>query len=237
MIDDRHPRAQLFDVGHVVGGEQHRGPAFAVEFGEESLDRGLGHHVQTDSRFVQVDDFRIVQQRGGEIAAHALAERKLPDGCVEERCQVQQVHETVQVLAEPVRRDAVDVAEQVEAVPQGQVPPQGCPLPEHDSDTAGEFHPLAGRVEPGDAQVTATGYEDPDQHLDGRGLACAVRPQIADHLAGRDPKREITNGLHVDTLTPEPARPLAEDEGLCNPLNLNHGHMLPGGLFAVGMRV
>ncbi len=74
LIDDQHSGAQLLDVGHVVGREQDRCPVFAVEAGKEFTHRGLGHDIKTDCRLIKVDDFGVMQQRGGEIAAHALAQ-------------------------------------------------------------------------------------------------------------------------------------------------------------------
>ena len=60
---------------------------------QEVADAVLGHHVQPDGRLVQVEDLRIVQQRGRQVAAHALAERELAHGRAQERVEVEQVAE------------------------------------------------------------------------------------------------------------------------------------------------
>ena len=55
-----------------------------------AADRLLADHVQADRRLVQEQHLGAVQQRRGQLAAHPLAQRELPDRGVEERVQVEQ---------------------------------------------------------------------------------------------------------------------------------------------------
>ena len=81
------------------------------------------YRVEPDRRLVEVDDLRVVQQRGREVAAHALAERKLAHRLSEQGLQAQHRHQLVAPLAIACGIDAVDVGQQVEAVEDWQVPP------------------------------------------------------------------------------------------------------------------
>ena len=87
MVDDHDAAAQLLDIVEVVRGEQHGGSEFAIDGAQKVADVVLGHHVEADGGLVEKQQRRIVQQRGGKVAAHALAERKL-------------AHRRVQVVAD-----------------------------------------------------------------------------------------------------------------------------------------
>ena len=85
------------------------------------------------------------------------------------------------------RRDAVDVAQQVERVAQRQVPPELRALAEDDADPAGELdRGCATGSRPGDPEPARRRHEDAGEHLDRRRLAGAVRADVADHLAALD---------------------------------------------------
>ena len=109
-------------------------PRCAVRLAEELAEPGLADDVEPDRRLVEVDDLGVVQQRGGDVAAHPLAERQLPDRRVEEGAEVEQVDECDEVGAEAVAGHPVDAPQQLERVAQRQVPPQRGALTEHDAD-------------------------------------------------------------------------------------------------------
>src|SRR5918997_1513202 len=90
VVDDQHAAAEVLDVGEVVGGEEDGDAALAVDAGEEVPDAGLGDDVEADRRLVEVEEGRVVEDGGGEVAAHPLAERELADGGVEEGIEVEQ---------------------------------------------------------------------------------------------------------------------------------------------------
>ena len=133
------PRAEPLDVSEVVCGQQHRDAPLAVDFAQELAHRRFRDDVEPDRGLVEEDDLRIVEQRGGELAAHPLAERELAHGRLEERPEREHVGEAVEVLAVPGGRHAVDVAKQLERVAQRQVPPELRALAEHDADLRGEL--------------------------------------------------------------------------------------------------
>jgi hypothetical protein len=84
VVDDRartHDRdvvADLLDLGHVMGAEQHRQAA-----GGEALDQRahVAHAggIEPVGRLVENEELRVAQQAGGDSEALAHAERVAPD--------------------------------------------------------------------------------------------------------------------------------------------------------------
>ena len=143
VVDDDHPPAQRLDVLEVVGGEQQGGAALGVEGAQELAQPALAHHVEADGGLVEVEDLRVVQQRGRDVAAHPLAEAELPHRGVEQVTEGEQLDELGQVGAVPGRVGPVDLLEQVEGVAQRQVPPERGALAEDHADPAGQRDPVA----------------------------------------------------------------------------------------------
>lgn len=92
-------RLQSFDVVEVVGGEEDRCPAFTVHLLDEAADTLLGDDVEADCRLVEEEDRRRVEDGGGKIAAHALAEAELADWCLEEGAEIEELGEAVHAFA------------------------------------------------------------------------------------------------------------------------------------------
>src|SRR5690606_9297042 len=84
VVDEDDAAAQALHVAEVVGGEQDGGVAAGVEVQQEFADGGFGDDVQADGGFVQDEQVGVVQEGGGEVAAHALAEAELADGGVQD---------------------------------------------------------------------------------------------------------------------------------------------------------
>ena len=82
-------------------------------------------------------------------------------------------------------RHAVDVAEQVEAVLERQVPPERSALPEDDADAAGDLDAPAARIETTDADLAGRRDEDAGAQFHGRRFPGAVRTQVAEQLPAR----------------------------------------------------
>ena len=140
LADDDDALGQRLDVVHVVGREQHRHALLAVEPSHEVAHGELGRRVETDGRLVEEQDRGIVQQRRGELRAHALAERELAHRLVEQRLEPQHGHELVAPAAIARGLDAVDVGQQIEAVDHRQVPPELAALAEHHADARHVAH-------------------------------------------------------------------------------------------------
>jgi hypothetical protein len=134
VVDQHQPRAQRLDVVHVVGGEQHRGAALAVLPAHEVAHGELRGGVEADGGLVEKQDLRPVQQRRGQVAAHALAEAQLAHRGVEQRREVEHGHQLVEHGAVVGRAHPVDVAQQLERLHHRQVPPELGALAEHHAD-------------------------------------------------------------------------------------------------------
>ena len=216
VVDDDHPPAERLDVLEVVGGEQQRGPALGVEGAQELAEPALAHHVEADGGLVEVEDLRVVQERGGDVAAHPLAEAELPDRDVEQVAEAEQLDELRQVGSVPLGVGPVDLLQQVEGVAQRQVPPQRGALAEDHADPAGQLGALAAGVDARDADRAGGRHQDAGEHLDRGRLAGAVRADVADHLAGLDLEAQLLHGLDVG--------PAADPEGAGQPGDLDEGH-------------
>ena len=198
VVDHDHPLAQLLHVAQVVRGEDHGGAALPVDRADEPADALLGHHVQADGRLVQEQERRIVQQRGGQVGAHALAQAQAAHGRIQERAQLQQVVEQAQVVLVAIFRHAVDVVQQVQRLDHGQIPPQAGALAEHHADAPDVLGALPPRHAAVHLHLAAGGHQDAGQDLDRGGLARAVRAEIAHQLARRDIEADaVHRGHHV----------------------------------------
>ena len=122
-------------------------PCSSVDRHEELADGLLADEVEADGGLVEQQDGRIVEQRRRELAAHPLPERELAHRHVEQRPEVEPLREAAQVGRVALGRHPVDVAEQVEAVAQGEVPPQLRSLTEHHADAPGQLGALPARLE------------------------------------------------------------------------------------------
>ncbi len=192
-----------------MGGEQNGHAARPIELLEELAHAVLGDHVQTDGRLVQVQHLRIVQQGCRQIATHALAERELPHRCIQELVQPEQLAKEPEIGPVASLRNAVDVAEQIERIPQRQVPPQLGALAEHDADPLRYSRATAMRGEAEYLRPTGARDQDAGQHLDGRRLAGAIRSKTGDHLAGLNGERHAGDGVDLAQVRPDqrPDRP------------------------------
>ena len=74
VVDDEEPAAQPFDVVEIVRRQQDCRVVPRVEIREELAHTLLADHVEADRRLVEEQQLGSVQERGRELAAHALPE-------------------------------------------------------------------------------------------------------------------------------------------------------------------
>ena len=99
-------------------------PRIALQVGQRLADRVFGDHVQTDGRLVEEDHLGVVQQRGHQLAPHPLAQAELADGDRQQVGHAQPLAQVGQVGAVAGGAGAIDVMQQVEALPERQIPPE-----------------------------------------------------------------------------------------------------------------
>ncbi len=73
VVNDHDAAAEFFDVVEIVGGKEDGGAKFAIDGAQKMADVIFGDDVEADGGLVEKEEWRIVQERGGEIAAHAFA--------------------------------------------------------------------------------------------------------------------------------------------------------------------
>ena len=210
LADDDDALGQRLDVVHVVGRQQHGHALLAVEPPHEVAHRELRRRIEPDGRLVEEQDRGIVQQGGGELRAHALAERELAHRLVEQRLEPQHGHELVAPAAIARGLDAVDVGQQIEAVDHRQVPPELGALAEHHADARHVAHAVLVRHQAVHLDPAAGRPQDARQDLHGRGLARAVGADEGQQLAGFEAERDVDQGMD---LAPAPAHEAAQCAG------------------------
>ena len=196
-------------------------PRSALMSARKSRTRSLAHDVEADGRLVEEHDLRIVQQRRGEIAPHALPERQLADGRVQEPAEVEQFDEGSQVgavarLRARGRRAAAARTSRAGAGPTtagcaGRTPRRSA-APARPASAGGRRR----RREP-----SAARHEDPGEHLDGRGLPCPVRADVADHRSRGHRERHAGDRVHVGPLAPQATGPSHDRERLLDAVDLD----------------
>ena len=124
-----------------------------------------------------------MEHRGGNLATHALPEGQLAHRDVEQALEIEQNDELVASSAISVGRDAIDVAQQVEAFDDGEIPPQLRPLAEDRADAGNVADALAPRHQTADDTSPGRRLENPAEDLDRRRFACTVGPDQAEQLA------------------------------------------------------
>ena len=194
-VDDHDAAAKFFDVVEIVGGEKDRGFIALVDGPEKLANVIFGDDVEADSGLVEEKDRRIVKQRGSEVAAHALAERKLADGNVEQFGQAEDLIEKFHALVVVALRDVVDAAQKFERFDGGDVPPKLRALAEDDADG---FY-VGGTLAPGDKTIredfARCRHQDASEHFDRGGFAGTVWADVADHFAAADFKIYVFDGF------------------------------------------
>src|SRR3954469_10071910 len=200
VVDQDDPLREPLDLGPVVGGQQDRAAALLHLVAQELPHLLLDHHVHADGRLVEEDDRRVVQQRGGQVAAHPLAEREMTDPGVPERGQFQYLVELLEAGGVFGPRHLVDVPEDRERLAHRQGPPQLGALPEHRADVTGVAFAILVRHHARHPGLAGGGREDAGEHLDGGGLAGAVRAEQGEEFAGRHVEGDVRDGVLGDPL-------------------------------------
>ena len=203
VVDDHDPAAKLFDVVQVVRRQQNRGVKFAIDGAQEMPDVILGHHVEANRRLIEKQQRRIMQQRGSQIATHALAKRKLPHRRVQIIADPENFVEVLHPRVEIALRHIVNPPKQLERLDYRDVPPELRPLAEHHAD---RFHILPSLAEGNvtvDPDLSARRHQNAGEHLDGGRFAGAVRADVADHFAALDRKPDAVHRRHRAVITNE----------------------------------
>jgi hypothetical protein len=158
-------------------------PRSAIERLHEVAHGELGDGIEADRRLVEEEHARRVHHAGGDLAAHALAEGELSDGDVEEALEVEEVGQLIFGSFVLVGGDAIDVAEELEAFDDGEVPPELRSLAENGADAGDVADSVAPGCQSANYTVTARWFEDAAEDLEGGRFAGAVRADEAEEFS------------------------------------------------------
>ncbi len=195
MVDEHDPLGEPLDLRHVVRGQQRQGPAALLHLVLEEAAHLPDHHVDP-----MVGSSR--NTTGGSCSSAAARSQRTRWPRERWRTRVSQKEERAEQLVELAEADAVftlrhpvDVPQDREGLTHRQVPPQLGALPEHRPDVACVALALPVRDDARDARLAGGRGEDAGEHLDGGGLAGAVRAEQREQFAGRHLEGDVADGL------------------------------------------
>ena len=236
VVDDDDPLAQRRDVGHVVAGENQRGPVAPVVIGDEVADARLHGDIDADRRFIEKEHVGPVEQRDADLAFHALAERQGAHLLLEDVADIQQCDQLVEGLLICSFGQVVHRGVDQERVHRRQVPAQLAALAHEHADPAQIGRLAPPRNMPHDRAGARRRVQQPRHHLQRRRLSRPVGTEETDDLALFNGETDLLDG--ADLLVPAPndgthrrpeaALALGHTKGLgqCADFNLWHGGML-----------
>ena len=230
IADDEHPVGQRLDVVHVVRRKNHGDALLAIERLDEVAQRKLGVGIEPYRRLVQEQDRGRMQQGGRDVAAHALPERKLAYRLIQQRLDLQESDELIGGRAKPALRHAIDVAQQLEAVDDGQVPPQLGALAKDDADARHVPNALAPRYEAAHLASPRRWLEDAAENFDEGRFARAVRADHPDKLAPFEREAHAIEGFDASIRPSEQPARRAHEPGLPFGHAIGLGQILDGDL-------
>ena len=139
-----------------------------------------------------------------QLAAHALPERQVAHGHVEEIRRLEQLGELADARPLARRVEPVDRRQHPVRLARCELEPQLRPLAEQRADARRQ--PLA--VLPGHhaehGGVARGRVQDPGQDLDRRRLPGAVRADVGDALTGLNAEGDVAHGLDRPSRPPPP---------------------------------
>ena len=130
-----------------------------------------------------------MQQRTHQLDLAAVATGEFARGAVEVGAEAETFAALRDALARQRLRQALQIRLELQVAAHRQVEVQRLLL-EHHADVAQGLRGVAAHRDTGDLDVTLVGSKQAGQHLEQRGLACAVGPEQCDELARRQRQRQ-----------------------------------------------
>ena len=152
-----------------------------------------GGDVQAGEGLVEDEDFRIVQERGGEenLLAHTLGVRR--QGGVAVVPESEGAEEFVHLGIEDAARHAAKPAHQLKILASGEVRVE-VGLLRHVADAPLEGGEVLVHAASAVEDLTFGRLDQPGQHLHGGALAGSVGPEVAEDFAGLDRETDLADG-------------------------------------------
>src|SRR5213596_2540416 len=181
---------------HVVGGEEH-GDALAVpEVAHVGPHLIAALRIEAERRLVEKQYLRCVQQPTGDLetAFHATGERL--HQVIAPLPQLEHPQQGFTPLPPGVPRHVVQHPVDVHVLPRRELAVETRVL-EHDAEALADCSPMRGDVESVELERAGRRTQQGGEHLDGRGLPGAVRPEERENLPGPDVEGNVVDGYDV----------------------------------------
>ena len=195
MVDNRDALRHTFCLLHVVRREEHSGLIGLVELLEIAPHVVPRLRVEAECRLVEENHLGRVQQPARDFEPPSHTARKFLHLAITPIKQFDKLQQFVDAHSSFLFRHAVEHAVEFHVLPGRQFVVDGRIL-EHDPERPSDRVGLLGRVMLGDADRAAGRLQQRRQHLDGRRLSCAVRPEKREDLALPDLETDVVDGLH-----------------------------------------
>src|SRR5262249_43399711 len=160
--------------------------------------------VEPDGRLVQEQHLRRMQEARGDLRAHALSQRELADGDVEERPATKSLDERIPRLLIDGTVEVGHAGEDLKRIAGRKVVPALGSLAEDRTDVPRERAALLPGREAEDTRLARRREEDARQHLDRRRLAGAVRPDERDGLTAGNRETHAIDSDDLGALMADP---------------------------------
>lgn len=165
LIDDHDPLANFLNIGHDMGSQNDRELSLSPSFLDEFPDFPRVGQIKGIGGLIKKDDFGVVEQGGGKLAALPLAEGKFALRDLQDIPDLGQLDEISSILLEHPVRDFVDDLAEVEVLLRRQVPEEPTSLPHDKANALQEILFPFERGEAHDLDGAGCGVQDPGEHL------------------------------------------------------------------------
>src|SRR5438105_10138114 len=187
VVHDGHPIAERLGLVHVMSGEHNR-PSLGTDRVRQLPQVASRLRIESSGGFIEKEDLRLIDERGGNAEALLLAARELIDLRARFFGQVDLLQRGHRINTPAVeRREHVEQLEQAKSVEE-------CRRLQLDPDQAFYLVGVFANVDAGHQGPSIVGLAQPLEDLDRRRLAGAVWTEQAEDLPLFDAKRDAVDG-------------------------------------------
>src|SRR5579885_2558964 len=183
MIDDDGSFTDLLDIARVMRGEKDGQALLSIQLPDQIADTLLSDDIQADGWLVEKDHRGFVQQGRRQFAAHALPQAQFPGRRTHMFGNVKDLDEKVAPLTIRALIQLINSGQQIEGVLRRQVIPELRLLTIHAGYMKGQPAPLFPGHQAQDTGLSAIGIENAGPHLNGCGLARAIRSNEGEYFS------------------------------------------------------
>src|SRR5438093_1089431 len=190
---DRDAVGHAIRFVHVVGGEEHGHALGGPEVAHVRPHLIAALRIEAERRLVEKQYLRRVQQPTGDLEAafHAAGERLHQVIAPLVQFEHPQQHFTPRPPGVP--RHVVQHPVDVHVLPRRELAVE-TRIMEDDAEPLADFRRMHGDVESVELERARRRAQQGGEHLDGSGLAGAIRPQERENLPGSDVEGDVVDG-------------------------------------------